>query len=73
MLIKTALDVFWETPMPPLRDLESPLPDERPQPPAEPKSNPIQNQKPRAATRTLRREKNRAYLEQAGEMQEHLS
>lgn len=25
MLSRTALDILWETPMPPLRDLESPV------------------------------------------------
>lgn len=70
MIIKTALDLLWETPMPPLRDLESPLPGERPHPPTEPQSCPPPIQSPRACTSTLRREKNRIVVEQAHIMEE---
>lgn len=61
MLIRTALDIFWETPMPPLRTLDSPLPHEKPRTPAEPHVRPTSTESLPASPTTLKREQHRTY------------
>lgn len=63
MLIRTALDIFWETPMPPLRTLEFPLPKEKPHAPAEPHPRPTPTESLHVSPNPLRREQTPAYAQ----------